>query len=193
MDKVEHGLDRSDAYAIGTLFVGQSMAHKFNCQPEVDDLLGALIEIETPQLPSEDPVEVLAPVDALLNWVEREPALFELVRALFELGAQAPPRTEKAQRLYRAVLWVMMRHDPTATTPEVLAMVGEATPGARFQSKIWPSHEFFACVLVLVYLGGERARAELQELVAAARELDYHALVPVLEWYLDHNHSAPSR
>ena len=193
MTMVEHGLDRSDAYAIGALFVGQSMAHKFNCEAEVDTVLDALVEIETPQLPSEDPGQVLAPVDELLNWIEGEPALFELVRALFELGAETPPRTERAQQLYRAALWTVMRHDPAATTPKVLAMLGEATPGARFQSKTWPSHEFFACVLVLIYLGGEAARGELQELVTAARDLDYHALVPVLEWYLDHSHSVPSR
>ncbi len=193
MGQVEHGLDRSDAYAIGALFVGQSMAHKFNCEPEVETVLTALIDIETPQLPSDDPDEVLAPIDELLNWIEHEPALFELVRALLELGTETPPRTDVAQRLYRSVLWTMMRHDPAATTRDVLTMLRDATPGARYRSKTWPPHEFFACVLVLIYLGGPVARDELLELVAAARELGYHALVPILEWYLDHNHSVPSR
>ncbi len=169
------------------------MAHKFNCELEVDSLLATLVEIETPQLPNEAPDEVLAPIDELLNWIENEPALFELVRALLELGAETPARTDVAQRLYRSILWVMMRHDPVATTPHVLVMLGNATPGARYRSKTWPPHEFFACALVLIYLGGQVARGELRELVAAARDIGYHALVPILEWYLDHNHSVPYR
>ena len=193
MDNMEHGLDQSDAYGAGALFVGQSMAHKFNCQADVDAVLSRLLTIETPQLPSEDSGRVLAPIDALLNWIEDEPALFELVRALFGLGVETPPRTETAERLYRAVVWVMMRHDPEATTDAVLAMLREATPGARFRRTSWPPHEFFACLVVLVYLGDPAARAELTELVEAARELGYHDLAPVLEWYLDHHHTVPAR
>ena len=193
MDNMEHGLDQSDAYGVGALFVSQSMAHKFNCQADVDAVLSRLLTIDTPQLPSEDSGRVLAPVDALLNWIEDEPALFELVRALFGLGAETPPRTETAERLYRAVVWVMMRQDPEATTDAVLAMLREATPGARFRGTSWPPHEFFACLVVLVYLGGPAARTELTELVEAARELGYHDLAPVLEWYLDHHHTVPTR
>lgn len=190
---MDHGLDQSDAYGAGALFLGQSMAHRFNCQPDVDAILARLLAIETPQLPSEDPAQVLAPIDSLLNWIEQEPALFELVRALFALGAETPPRTGEAQRLYRAVVWVMMRQDPAASTGDVLAMLREATPGARFRARSWPPHEFFACLLVLVYLGGGEARRELTELVEAARDLGYHALAPVLEWHLDHHPSVPSR
>ena len=191
MGQVDHGLDRSDPFGVGALFVSQSMAHKFNCETEVDALLFDLLAIETPQLPSEPPHEVLGPIDQLLNWIEREPALLELVRALLQLGAETPPRTDRAQRLYRAVLWTMMRHDPETTTPEILKVMRNSTPGARLRARTWPPHEFFASVLLLVYFGGSDARRELTDLVVAAGELGYHALAPILEWYLDHHQSAP--
>jgi hypothetical protein len=91
------------------------------------------------------------------------------------------------------VLWLMMRHDGARTTPEVVRMLREATPGTGPRRSPWPRHEFFATLLVLVYLGGPEVRDELTELLAAAEELGYHDLAPVLAWYLDHPHSAPAR
>jgi len=188
---VEHGLDPSDAFGAGVLFVAQSMAHRFNCQVEVDALLDGLIAIETPQLPGRVPHEVLRPIDQLLHDVSAEPALVELVRALLHLGVDTPPRSGSAQRLYRAVLWTMMRHDPAATTPEVLKIMRNSTPGARGRAAVWPPHEFFASALLVVYLGDEHARRELIDLAVAARELGYHALAPILDLFLDHRNAVP--
>ena len=188
---MEHGIDRSDPFGMGALFVSQSMAHRFNCIADVDLLFGALLALEVPQAPNETLDEVLVPIDELLLRIKPNPALIELVRALVELGTTTPPSTPVAERLYRAVLWVMMRHDPHKTTPEVLRALREATPGG-LPATSWPSHEFFAIVVLLVYMGGPTARRELMELLGAARDLDYLALALVLEWYLDHDHSAPT-
>ena len=137
--------------------------------------------------------EALAPIDAALDWIEPHPGLIELVEALVLLGRDRPPTTTIAQRLYRAVVWIMMRCDPDATTPLVLDVLRESTPGAGCHSGDWPGHEFFSSVLVLLYLGGDEARAEMEELLAAAQDLRYDDLAPVLAWYLDHHHTAPSR
>lgn len=177
---------------MGVLFVSQSMAHRFNCGDDVDMLFDALLTLDIPQTPNEPLPHVLAPIDELLERIKPNPALIELIRALVELGTTTPPRTATAERLYRAVLWVMMRHDPLKTTPEVLTALHAATPGERLPATSWPSHEFFAIVVLLVYLGGHEARGELIELLRAARDLDYLALALVLEWYLDHGHSAPT-
>lgn len=178
---------------MGALFISQSMAHRFDCDEEVRGLLGELLALEIPLLPDADVVAVLDPIDALLDRIEAAPALLELVGALLRHGANIPPTTAVSERLYRAVLWTMMRHDPERVTPEALAMLRAATPGARFQARDWPRHEFFSTVVVLVYLGGAEARRELDELLQAARDLDYHDLAPVLEWYLDHRHTVPGR
>jgi hypothetical protein len=190
---MDFGIDDSDPFGVGALFLGQSMAHKFDCVEPVHGLFCDLLAIETPHLPSIPVGDAVAPVDELLDRIELEPALVELVHALLRLGAGTPPTTAVPERLYRSVLWTAMRHDPAATTPEVLQILRDATPGARPRSDRWPPHEFFAAVMVLVYLGGEAARTELTELLEAARDLGHHDLAPILEWYLDHRHSAPAR
>lgn len=193
MYDVDFGIDDSDPFGVGALFVSQSMAHRFNCEREVSALLAELLALETPQLPCLDASSVLAPIDELLDRIELEPALVDLVHALLRLGVHTPPRTAVSERLFRAVLWVMMRHDPDGVTPEVLELLRASTPGARYQAPDWPRHEFFSTVVLLVYLGDADARRELGELLAAARDLAYHDLAPVLEWYLDHHHTIPTR
>lgn len=190
---VDFGIDSSDPFGVGALFLGQSMANKFNCHHQVERLFSRLFAIDTPQLPNEPIGSVLIPIDGLLDDIEPEPGLLELVEALLRLGSHTPPRTGQAQRLYRAVLWIMMRHDPVRITPEALQIMRDSTPGARSRATEWPGHEFFAAVLVLVYLGGAEARRELTDLLQAAQDLGYHDLAPVLAWYLDHPHSAPAR
>ena len=175
------------------MFLSQSMAHKFNCVEQVERLLGDLLAIETPRLPNLPVDAVLGPIDDLLDRLEREPALIELIRALLQLATTTSPTTAVSERLYRSVLWIMTRYDPEATLPDVLHILRQATPGARASSGRWPGHEFFAAVMVLVYLGGDGPRAELGELLEAARDLGHHDLAPVLEWHLDHRHSASSR
>ncbi len=189
---VDYGIDGSDPFGVGALFLGQSLANRFECHPEVERLFLRLIDIDTPQFPNEPLGEIVTPIDQLLAEIAPVPGMLELVEALFRLGAHTPPRTEQAQRLYRAVLWTVMRHDPAGATPDVLQIMRDATPGARVRAAEWPHHEFFASVLVLVYLGGAEARRELIDLLQAARDLGYHDLAPVLEWYLDHPHSAPA-
>ncbi len=190
---MDYGIDSSDPFGVGALFLGQSMANKFGCHDQVAQLFANLVLIETTQLPNEPIDSVLTPIDQLLDEIEPEPGLLELVDALLRLGAHTPPRTDQAERLYRTAMWMMMRHDPPGTTPEVLQIMRDSTPGARLGASEWPRHEFFAAVLVLVYLGGSEARQELTDLLRAAQDLGYHDLAPVLEWYLDHPHSAPAR
>jgi hypothetical protein len=190
---VDFGLDCSDPFGVGALFLAEAMASRFDCQEQVQDLFADLLAIETPRLPN-DPIEVvLAPIDNLLDHLEVEPAFLELVAAVLRLGCHSPPRTEQAEQLYRAAMWTMMRHDPAATTPIVLQIMREATPATKPLHPGWPRHEFFSSILVLLYLGGPQARHELMDLLAAARDLGYHDLAPVLDWYLDHSHSAPTR
>jgi hypothetical protein len=190
---MEFGIDEMDPFGVGALFLGQSMANHFGCEDAVRVLLAELIALDTPQLPTVPVDEAVGPVDDMLDRIEPQPGLVELVEALLFLGVDTPPTTDVSQRLYRAVVWTMMRHDPVRAMPQVLRTLRDSTPGARRHSGDWPPHEFFAAVIVLVYLGGPAARAELEELLAAARELRYDDLAPVLEWYLDHHHAAPSR
>lgn len=190
---MKHGIDDSDMYGVAALFLAQSMGHKFDCEESVDRLMGELVALSTPSSPAESVVDVLAPIDDLLDRIEGDTGPLELLEALSQLGANSPPRTEVAQRLYRAVLWTLMRHDPAATTPTVIAIVRDATPGGRVAAGSWPPHEFFAAALLLVYLGGTAARHELSDLLAAARDLDVPDLAYVLDWYLDHQHSIPAR
>ncbi len=190
---MDYGIDDSDPFGVGALFLSQSMAHKFDCRDQVETLLRDLLALPVPQLPDTEIQEILAPIDALLDRIEPEPALVELVHALLELGAGTPPRTAVSEQLYRAVMWTMMRHDKKSITPEVLSILRAATPGAPSQAPDWPRQEFFSTVLVLIYLGGPEARQELVELLDAARDLAYHDLAHVLEWYLDHYHRVPAR
>ncbi len=190
---MEYGIDSSDPFGVGALFLGTSLANKFGCRTEVDWLFSRLFEIETPQLPNESIDLVLAPIDRLLDEAEPSVWLLELIEALVRLGVHTPPTTPQAQHLFRVSLWITMRHDPHSASPVVLQILRDATPGARSGASQWPPHEFFSAVMVLVYLGGADARRELWELLAAARDLGYHDLAPVLEWYLDHQHSAPAR
>lgn len=190
---MEYGIDDSDPFGVAALFLSRSMAHRFDCEDEVEQVLSSLLELPVPVLPDLDIDDVVAPIDALLTRLENAPALVELVHELLRLGAHTPPRTDVSEQLYRAVVWTMMRYDPPSVTSEVLEILRTATPGARYQASDWPRHEFFSTVLVLVYLGGPAARAELNELLAAARDLAYHDLAPVLEWYLDHHHAIPQR
>jgi hypothetical protein len=190
---VDYGIDDSDPFGVGALFLAQSVAHKFTCEPEVRELLSDLLSLEIPLLPDADVVAVVEPIDAVVDRIEHDPVLVELTHALLRLGTHTPARTAVSERLFRSVLWTMLRHDRDGVTPDVLALLRASTPGARFQAPDWPRHEFFSTVVALVYLGGADARAELDELVVAARDLDYHDLAPVLEWYLDHEHIAPAR
>ncbi len=190
---MDHGIDEGDPFGVGALFIAQSLAHRFGCGSEVDDLLVALLELEIPLLPDADVATVVEPIDALLDRVEGDPILVELLQALLRFAIHTPPRTPVSERLFRSVLWTVLRHDRNASTPDVLELLRASTPGSRFQAPDWPRHEFFSTVVALVYLGGPTARAELDELVAAARDLDYHDLAPILEWYLDHEHVAPTR
>ncbi|MFV0524320.1 MAG: hypothetical protein ACK5RL_07485 [Acidimicrobiales bacterium] len=190
---MEFGIDEMDPYGVGALFLGQSMARQFHCGPEVRDLFEALTSLETPQLPTVPVAEAVGPVDELLDRLEPSPWMIELVDALFRLGVDTPPVTSVSQRLYRAAQWLMMRHAPDTATDTVLEVLRDATPGARVAGDTWPGHDFFASIVVLIYLGGRDARAEMEELLEAARDLRYDDLAPVLEWYLDHRHSAPSR
>lgn len=190
---MDFGIDESDPYGVGALFLAQSLAHKYECEAEVAELLDELLELEIPLLPNADVVAIVAPIDALLDRIEGAPMLIELVHALLRLGIHTPPRTDISERLFRSVLWTMLRNDRDGVTPDVLELLRASTPGARFQAPDWPRHEFFSTVVSLVYLGGPGARAELDELLDAARDLDYHDLAPVLEWYLDHEHAAPNR
>ncbi|MEM8924986.1 MAG: hypothetical protein AAGD35_15885 [Actinomycetota bacterium] len=190
---MKHGIDDSDMYGVAAMFLAQSLGHKFRCEADVDAFVADLIAIDTPSLPSESIIDVLAPVDDLLDRIESSPGPLEFLEALLQLGANSPPTSPVAERLYRAVLWTLMRHDPEATTPVVLSIVRDATPGGRVRADGWPPHEFFAATLLLVYLGGADARGELNDLLAAARDLDVPDLAYVLDWYLDHRHSVPSR
>lgn len=190
---VNHGIDDSDPFGVAALFLAQSLAHKFDCAAEVDALVAELVSVDTPSSPSESVSTIVAPIDDLLDRIELQTGLIELLEALLRLGVDSPPRSDVAERLYRAVLWTMMRHDPAGTTPRVLAILHDATPGGRVTASSWPPHEFFAAALLLVYLGGLAARDELVDLVEAARDLGYPALAFVLEWYLDHRHSIPAR
>lgn len=190
---MDHGIDESDPFGVAALFLAQSLGHKFNCEAEVQELFADLVTLDTPNSPSEPIEEVLAPIDAVLDRIEAEPGLIELVEAVVRLGANSPPRSEVGQRLFRSVLWIMARHDPDSATPVILQIMHDATPGGRIMGSSWPPHEFFAAALLLIYLGGGRARVEMADLVDAARDLDYPALAFVLEWYLDHHHSAPAR
>jgi len=190
---VEYGIEDSDPFGVGALFLSRSMAHRFDCSDDVEQLLGALLDLPIPVMPDLDIDDVVTPIDALLARLEEAPALVELVGELLRLGAHTPPRTEVSEQLYRSVMWTMMRYDPGSVTHAVLDILRTATPGARYHASDWPRHEFFSTVLVLVYLGGPTARTELNELLAAARDLAYHDLAPVLEWYLDHHHVIPPR
>lgn len=190
---MEFGIDEMDPFGVGALFLGQSMASHFQCDAQVRALFAALIDLDTPQLPTIPVADALGPVDDVLDRIEPQPGLIELVEALFHLGVDKPPTTEVSQRLYRAVVWMMMRHDPGTATPVMSEVLRQSTPGARHHSGAWPRHEFFSSVMVLLYLGGAGARREMEELLAAARDLRYDDLAPVLEWYLDHHHAAPSR
>lgn len=189
---MKYGIDGSDPFGVGALFLGQSLANRFGCQEAVTRLFQRLLEIETPQFPNELLEDVIAPLDQLLSDIGPVPGMLELVEALFRLATHTPPRTDHAQRLYRAVLWTALRQDPAGVTPQVLQIMRDATPGAQLRAAEWPRHEFFAAVLALVYLGGSVARSELTDLLEAARDLGYHDLAPVLEWYLDHPYSAPA-
>jgi hypothetical protein len=190
---MDFGIDESDPFGVGALFLCQSMAHRFNCADLVEELLTDLLAVDTPQLPDVPAEMALAPVDDLLDRLEQEPALIELVGALLRFGVGNPPTTEVSERLYRAVLWIMLRHDRATAMPEVLQILRDGTPGGRIGATQWPGHEFFAAVTLLLYLGDADGRRELHELLEAARDLDHHDLAPVLEWYLDHHHSAPAR
>lgn len=190
---MDHGIDDNDPFGVAALFLGQSLGHKYNCADEIDALIADLVTLETPQSPAEPVATVLAPFDAVLDRIESVGGLLELVEALLRLGSNSPPRTEVSQRLYRSVQWIMMRHDPGRATPLIVEILRDATPGGRVMPSSWPPHEFFAAALLLVYLGNGEARRELLDLVDAARDLDLPALAFVLEWYLDHQHSAPSR
>ncbi|MEZ5409733.1 MAG: hypothetical protein R2761_17020 [Acidimicrobiales bacterium] len=169
------------------------MGDRFDCRPDVRQLLASLHAIDTPQLPNEPIDVVLAPIDQLLDQIEDTPVLIELVAAIVRLAHDVAPRTAPAEGLLRAAMWTMMRHDPVAATPELLELLRRATPATRPHVSSWPSAGFFAPLLVLVYLGGADARRELTDLLVAARELGYHDLAPVLDWYLDHTHTAPAR
>ncbi len=175
------------------MFMAQSMAHRFDCGPQVSRLLADLLALPTPILPGENTAEVVEPIDRLLDWIEVEPGSLELVEALAELGVETPPKTPTSETLYRSVMWTVMRRDPAVYTPTLLAALSNATPGAGPRSTEWPRHEFFSSVLVLLYLGGAEGRRELVELTDAARDLGYHDLVPVLEFYLDHHHAPQPR
>ncbi|MGF1597729.1 MAG: hypothetical protein ACFCVK_12495 [Acidimicrobiales bacterium] len=190
---MEYGIDPADPFGVGALFVAQSMGHRFDCQPLVAFVMDALVDLPTPQLPNEPVTEVLRPVDRLLDRFEREPGALELVAALAELATTTPARTEVAERLHRAVLWVAARAELDGWRAQVLQLVRDTTPGARFQDRHWPRHGFFSAVVLLVYLGGPTVRRELTELLAAARDLNYDDLAPVLEWHLDHVHRVPAR
>lgn len=190
---MKHGIDENDMYGVAALFLAQSLGHKFDCEESVDQLMAELVTIETPISPGESIVDVLAPIDGLLDRIEGETGPIELLEALIQLGANSPPRSEVAERLYRSVLWALMRHDPVTTTPLVISIMRDATPGGRIAAQSWPPHEFFATALLLVYLGGAISRHELSDLLAAARDLEVPDLAFVLEWYLDHQHSVPAR
>lgn len=190
---MDHGIDDTDPFGVGALFIAQSLAHRFGGAAQVDEFLAALLELEVPLLPDADVATVVEPIDALLNRFEGQELLVELLNALLRFGTHTPPRTAVSERLFRSVLWTVLRHDRDGNTPEVLELLRASTPGSRFQAPDWPRHEFFSTLVALVYLGGPDARAELDELVAAARDLHYHDLAPVLEWYLDHEHVAPTR
>lgn len=188
------GIESTDPFGAAALFIAQSMAERFDCHAPVQDLLAHLLTLETPQLPNEPIEAVLGPIDHLLDRIEPEPGLVELVEALLLLAVHTPPQAGgRAERLFRSVLWTMMRHAPALAGPQVLQILRDATPGRRPDATVWPSHEFFAAALVLVYLGGADARRELTDLMHAAQDLGYHDLAPVLDWYLDHPHSAPAR
>lgn len=190
---MKHGIDDTDMYGVAALFLAQSLGHKFDCEESVDQLMAELVAIDTPSSPSEAIGDVLAPIDQLLDRIEGQTGPLELLEALNQLGANSPPRSDVAERLYRSVMWTLMRHDPTTTTPTVISIMRDATPGGRISARSWPPHEFFATALLLLYLGGTVARHELGDLLAAARDLDVPDLAFVLEWYLDHQHSIPAR
>lgn len=191
---MEFGIDRTDPFGVAALFIAQTMANKFGCRAQVQELLAGLLDIDTPNLPNEPISAVLDPIDHLLDRIEPEPGLMELVEALLVLGTHTPPRSGgQAERLYRAVLWTMMRQDPAGTIPHVVQILHDTTPARGPAATVWPGHEFFAAALVLVYLGGADARRELTDLLHAAQDLGYHDLAPVLDWFLDHPHSVPSR
>ena len=190
---MKHGIDDRDPFGVAALFLAQSLGHKFNCGAEVDALVAELVEVQTPLSPAESLPDILGPIDELLDRIEPEVGLIDLIEAMLAVGVSTPPTTTVAERLFRAVLWLMMRHDPATTTLQVVAILRDSTPGGRVTASSWPPHEFFAAALVLIYLGGAEARHELVDLVEAARDLDIPDLAFVLEWYLDHHHSAPAR
>ena len=190
---MDFGLDNSDPFGLAASFLALSLANEFGNHRQLESLFARLQPLEVPRLPNEPLEPFLLPIDRLLDEIEPEPGLLELISALVRMGSHTPPASESAQRLYRALLWVLMRHDPVGSTPTVLQIMRDATPGARPGAAEWPGHEFFAAVLVLVHLGGVDARAELIELLRAAQDLGYHDLAPVLAWYLDHPNSAPAR
>ncbi len=190
---MKFGIDDGDLFGVAGLFLAQSLSHRFDCEPEIDALLGELVSLDTPLSPSEPVAAVLGPIDDLLDRIEPATGPIELLEALLRLGTNSPPRTAVAQRLFRAVMWILMRHDPETTTPLVIAVMRDATPGGRVGASAWPPHEFFASALVLVYLGGVLARHELSDLLAAACDLDVPDLAFVLDWYLDHQYSIPAR
>lgn len=182
---MDFGIDTSDPFGVASSFLVQSMANQFTCHDQLLRLLNGMTGLETPLAPGDDSRAVLAQIDNLLALIEPEPGSIELVEALLRLGSEFPPQTPSAQRLFRSVLWVAMRHDPMAATPTVLQIMRDATPGARSPGSAWPGHDFFASVLVLACLGGPGARGELRELLRAAQDLGYHDLAPVIEWFLD--------
>lgn len=191
--RVDHGLDRSDPFVAGALYLAEAVGERFACSAQVHELFDELLALEIPRLPSEPVEAVLVPIDRLLDQMEPEPALVELTGAVVRLACDIPPRSDQAERLHRSAMWAVMRLDPTSATTEVLELLRRSTPDSRPQAGEWPDACFFSCLLVLVYLGGAAARRELSELLAAARDLGYHDLAPVLDWYLDHSHTAPAR
>jgi len=190
---MSHGIEPSDRFGASAIFVAQSMAQKYGPLPEIDRLLEMLVDTETPRGPDVPTDRALLNVDRLIDWVEYFPHLFDLIDSFLDLAVVGPPTHPVSQRLFRSVMWVSMRKSPGRALSKVLEIFRNATPGATFRADQWPPHEFFAALTVLVYLGGDNARWELQELLDAAKELGHHDLAPILDWYLDRPFEAPSR
>ena len=193
MDHGIDGIDDRDPFGAGVKFVCQALGHRLSCQPWVNGVVAELLAVEVPLHPGLEIAEALGPVDRVLDRTDDEPLLLDLLLTIIRLAVDTPPLGERGAGVLRAAMWLAMRHDPDSALPEVIAVLRAATPGARRSAGAWPGPEFFASVTVLVYLGPRLARAELTELLAAARDLGYHDLAPVLEWHLDHSYSVPAR